>query len=321
MAFWLLRMNVPLTRRIFTLVLLHLNLIHCILMLQPPGRLTMESINMRHTLRWRPLQTPCSTAALYSVQYQGEFERTAPNVTWLDVFECQNIPHTHCDVTLDLVSDSDYNIRIRAQCESQISQWTCLSPPFNRKDTLLTVPQMAVSVVGYALLVTFDQPPPTASINVTVWKRGDQAQADVYTILAEEKVLRVAALQEGAVYCLKAHMILEQLSQTGSTEIHCVPIKGTHAPWKSTTTVVVTLVLMAGVLIATFWTVVHCRAHDIHQCYYKEPLPSSLRSNDFVQTALSMYQVEECDIVCVESHDSGERDHLRPGLSPVHYAI
>ncbi|XP_061776668.1 cytokine receptor family member B16 isoform X2 [Nerophis ophidion] len=274
MAPWLLRIFM----RIFMLFLLYLDLIHCILMLQPPGRLTMESINMRHTLRWRPLQTPCSTAVLYSVQYQGEFERTAPYITWLDVSECQNTTSTHCDVTLDLVSDSDYNIRVRAQCESQISQWNYLSPPFNRKDTLLTVPQMAVSAVGYTLLVTFDQAPPTASINVAVWKRGDMAQADVYTILAEEKVLRVAALQEGAVYCLKAHMTLEQLNQTGSTEIHCVLIKGAHAPWKSTTTVVVTLVLMAGVLLATFWTAVHCRAHGSHQCFDKEPLPSSLVS-------------------------------------------
>ncbi|XP_061776669.1 cytokine receptor family member B16 isoform X3 [Nerophis ophidion] len=168
MAPWLLRIFM----RIFMLFLLYLDLIHCILMLQPPGRLTMESINMRHTLRWRPLQTPCSTAVLYSVQYQGEFERTAPYITWLDVSECQNTTSTHCDVTLDLVSDSDYNIRVRAQCESQISQWNYLSPPFNRKDTLLTVPQMAVSAVGYTLLVTFDQAPPTASINVAVWKRG-----------------------------------------------------------------------------------------------------------------------------------------------------
>lgn len=31
----------------------------------------MDSLNMRHVLRWRPLQDNCSTALVYSVQFQG----------------------------------------------------------------------------------------------------------------------------------------------------------------------------------------------------------------------------------------------------------
>ena len=33
--------------------------------------LRMESTNMKHVLSWLPLQDNCSTAILYSVQYQG----------------------------------------------------------------------------------------------------------------------------------------------------------------------------------------------------------------------------------------------------------
>lgn len=39
--------------------------------LPPPGTVTMESVDMRHTLTWRPPQAPCNTTVLYSVQFQG----------------------------------------------------------------------------------------------------------------------------------------------------------------------------------------------------------------------------------------------------------
>ncbi|KAF0046406.1 hypothetical protein F2P81_000039 [Scophthalmus maximus] len=82
-------------------------------MLRPPDPVSMESVDMRHTLRWRPLQHACNTSVLYSVQFQGEFELTVLSGRWLNAPECQLIRHTHCDLTLDLGSDSDYNIRVR----------------------------------------------------------------------------------------------------------------------------------------------------------------------------------------------------------------
>lgn len=63
-----------------------------------------------------------------------EFEVTVLNGSWLDAADCQLIPHTHCDLTFDLGSDSDYNLHVRAQCGPQLSAWSQLSPPFNRRD-------------------------------------------------------------------------------------------------------------------------------------------------------------------------------------------
>nr|XP_057922271.1 cytokine receptor family member B16 isoform X2 [Doryrhamphus excisus]XP_057922272.1 cytokine receptor family member B16 isoform X2 [Doryrhamphus excisus] len=283
-------------------------------MLPPPSQVRMESINMRHTLSWRPLQVYCSTAVLYSVQFQGEFELTILDGTWLDVSECQNIPQAHCDLTLDLGSDSDYNIRVRAECQSRMSPWTQLSPPFNRKDTVLTEPHMVVSAAGHALLMTFDETPPTASISVMVWKQGDEAQMYIYNISAEETVLHVAALQDGEVYCIRAWMVLEPRIQSGSTEIHCVPIKGAPVPWKSPTTVVVTLLVMASVLFAVFWALIHCHLRANCQCLHKEvhkeALPRSLRPDWHVEAALSTYPTE----VCAHVHlvHSGKQGRFKP---------
>ncbi|KAM3605157.1 uncharacterized protein V6R79_021549 [Siganus canaliculatus] len=104
-------------------------------MLPPPNTVSMDSVNMRHILRWRPLQASCNATVLYSVQFQGEFELLVLNGSWVDSVGCQRTLWTHCDLSLDLGSDSDYNLRVRAQCGSLLSPWKQLSPAFNRRDS------------------------------------------------------------------------------------------------------------------------------------------------------------------------------------------
>uniref|UniRef100_A0A3B4ZCN5 Fibronectin type-III domain-containing protein n=1 Tax=Stegastes partitus TaxID=144197 RepID=A0A3B4ZCN5_9TELE len=145
-------------------------------MLPAPKKVSMDSVDMRHTLRWRPLQASCNTTVLYSVQYQGYFELLLRNGSWVDAAECQQIPETHCDLSFDLGSDSDYNLQVRAQCGSQLSAWTRLSQPFNRRDTVMTVPEMLVTTAGDTLQVTFDKLPPLAAVSVTLWKKDDETQ-------------------------------------------------------------------------------------------------------------------------------------------------
>nr|XP_043882848.1 cytokine receptor family member B16 isoform X3 [Solea senegalensis] len=195
-------------------------------LLPPPASVSVESVDMRHILRWRPLQVSCKTSALYSVQFQGEFELTVLNDSWVDAAECQLIPRSHCDLTLDLGSDSDYSVRVRAKCGSQLSTWAVLSPPFNRKNSVLTVPDMKVSAVGDTLQVSFDKVPPSAIIRVTVWRSGNELKADVYSVAAGQAGLNIAALQEGVKYCVRARLILENQFQSNSTDTHCDIIPG-----------------------------------------------------------------------------------------------
>ena len=64
-----------------------------------------------------------------------EFERTILNDSWLDAPQCRRTPRTHCDLTLDLGSDSDYGVRVRAECGQQVSPWARLSGLFNRRES------------------------------------------------------------------------------------------------------------------------------------------------------------------------------------------
>lgn len=224
------------------------------------------------------------------------------NGSWVDAPECQQIPHTHCDLTFDLGSDSDYNLHVRAQCGSQLSAWSQLGRPFNRRDTVLTVPEMTVTAAGDALHVLFGQFPLTAVVSVTVWKSDNELQAAVYTVPAEQKALHIAALQEGAQYCVRAQTVLGSQLHSNSTKAHCVSIIGPHAAWKIPTAVTVTVIIVAGLLFTMFWCTVHYSVRCTHACqtfFHKEPLPPSLIFEQVLPLVVKLPETELCESVQV----------------------
>ncbi|XP_068605074.1 interleukin-20 receptor subunit beta [Brachionichthys hirsutus] len=268
-------------------------------MLPPPSHVFMESVDMRHVLRWSPPQAPCNTTVLYSVQFQGEFELTILNDSWVNAAECRLTPDTECDLTFDLGSDSDYNLRIKAQCESQTSPWTNLNCLFNRKHTILTAPKMAVTTVGDALQVSVDELPATAAATVRVWKKGHELQTSVYMMPAEEEQLHVAALQEGSVYCVSAQTVLDTHHHSSSTDTQCVSIRGPDTVWKRMTTPTVIIFIMAGFLLAVFWSIIHRHSEFCQKYFHKEPPPRSLQFDWNIQIPGSRKEAELCELVSV----------------------
>ncbi|XP_026169573.1 interleukin-20 receptor subunit beta isoform X1 [Mastacembelus armatus] len=290
------------TTMMMMMMIVRLDVIYGVWLLPAPSGVSMDSVDMRHMLRWRPLQAPCNTTILYSVQFQGEFELMVLKGRWVDASECQQIPHTHCDLTIDLGSDSNYSLRVRACCGSRLSAWSELTRPFNRRQTVLMVPEMTVTLVGDSLHVTFGELPVSAVVNVTVWRRDGKLQS-VHTVAAEQKVLHVAALQEGAEYCVRAQTVLDSQLHSNSTEDHCVAIKGPEAAWKQPTvvTVIMTMVITAGLLFAVFCCVVHCRAHTCQTYFHKEPLPLSLKLEREIPLLLKPQEKEPFEQIRLEA--------------------
>ncbi|XP_068196813.1 interleukin-20 receptor subunit beta [Antennarius striatus] len=293
--------------------------------LPPPGHVFMESVDMRHVLKWRPLEAECNTTVLYSVQFQGEFELTILNDSWVNAPECQMTPYTQCDLTFDLGSDSDYNLRVKARCGSQTSPWTMLNRLFNRKNTSLTAPQMAVTAVGDALQVSFDKLPATAVVTVMVWKKGDELQDAVYMMPAEEKELHVAALQEGSEYCVRAQTVLDTHHHSSSTDTQCVSIRGSEdfldssgfqlrkrgrnvflclaagpdEVGRRTITLTVTIIFVVGLLSSVFWSIFRCNPKACQKYFLKESLPHSLDSDWDIQIQSNRTEAELCEPVSV----------------------
>ncbi|KAG7232264.1 hypothetical protein INR49_009333 [Caranx melampygus] len=229
----------------------------------------------------------------------SEFELTVKNCSWVNAHECQQIRQTHCDLTSDLGSDSNYNVHVRARCGLELSAWTELHPPFNRRNTLLTVPEMTVSVVGNTLHVSFDRLPHTSFINVTMWRRGHELKSVVHMIPAEEKT-RVFNVQEEGVYCVRAQTVLRPALQSDSTNTQCVSFTAPDVRWKKPTTVTVTVLIMAALLSTVFWSISHRCPAACQRYFYKEPLPDALKQTD-VNIKIMMSRKEEEEL-CEQIH-------------------
>lgn len=281
------------SRKLLMMVIL-LEFTNEIWMLPAPETVSMDSVNMRHVLRWTQPKVECNATILYAVQYQGEFELLIKNGSWIDAPECQEIPLPHCDLTFDLGSDSDYSLRVRARCGSKLSAWTKSS--FNRNNITPPVPEIKVTTEGDVLQVSVRKFPLTAVTRVMMWRKDEEQQVKVHLIPADQELLQVAALQEGGVYCVKAQVFLKSDMQSGFSRIHCVTITGPGAPpWKQPTAVTLTVIIMLGLLIGFFWLIVHCRPVSCVKYFQKEPLPLSLQGNFDVRVAISHVTEELCE--------------------------
>lgn len=74
-----------------------------------------------------------------------------------------------------------------------------------------------------------------------------------------------------------------QSVKTDRVVFHCRYLTSDSAPgpdvvWKTPTTVTATVLLMAGLLFAVFWSIVHCRPDQCQTYFQKEQLPHSLVS-------------------------------------------
>ncbi|RVE61291.1 hypothetical protein OJAV_G00169120 [Oryzias javanicus] len=265
--------------------------------LPAPSRVFVDSVNMKHTLRWRPPRTACNTTVLFSVQYQGEFELLVKNGSWMDAFDCQQIPSAHCDLTYEVGSDSDYDMRVRAQCGSELSDWTKLVSPFNRRNTRLTVPEMTVKTAGDTLQVLVKELPLSGAVSVTVWKEDEQKKT-VYLMTAEKPTLYIESLQEGKVYCVTAQLTLHSGVPSNTTPPHCVIVTGPEsAAWRTPTTVTLTVIIMLGLLFAVFWSVVHCHTGSCQNFFKKEEQPHAIGLDFPVILMLEPTQYEElCEL-------------------------
>ncbi|XP_026885962.2 cytokine receptor family member B16 [Electrophorus electricus] len=205
---------------------------------------------MRHLLKWRPLEADCETL-YYSVMFQGEFEIHMLNGSWVDAYNCQKIIKTECDLTLDLGSDSDYSISVQALCDGQTS-WGRLPMTFNRKDTLLEVPNMTVDVTGSMI------------------------QVSTQVIKARPYLLFFDTKQNRGRHCLKAEAFLETINKTSISKTRCVYIFRPLSHWLMPLIVSATIAVIIAMALALGWMAPHCGAWLRQGMCHKEVLPKAL---------------------------------------------
>ncbi|MFT7819087.1 interleukin-20 receptor subunit beta [Arapaima gigas] len=244
-------------------------------LLPPPQDVFVDSVNMKHLLRWRPPESSCSIFS-YSVQFQGEFELQILNGSWEEVHMCQRIRTHVCDLSAHLSSDSDYVLRVQAECDGNTSHWEHLAKPFNRKQTQLAPPTISIHTVGTSALVNLPDLPPPLELFLVHWQRGDEGQASIVELSPEQRMFHLSKLQEGVTYCLRAHVHLHGSNRSVASETHCFSITDLRQPRPKVAALCVSALVILALLCALLWYMTRFCRTLVHSFCPEETLPDAL---------------------------------------------
>ncbi|XP_050980628.1 cytokine receptor family member B16 isoform X2 [Labeo rohita] len=242
--------------------------------LSTPLNISMHSVNMKHILKWSLLQASCSTVN-YSVQFQGEYELHNLNGTWVDAYDCQEISENRCDLTHDLASNSDYNIRIKTNCDGQKSG-TNLPATFNRRDTVLLVPKMTVNVEEDPIQVGFSTTLSDMTVNLKVWKEGDEQNALIHVVRAYPYHFSIAAHRGKEKMCFKAEALAEAINKSCSIDTQCVIIPNQTSEFMRPVMVSIAVVVALTVAFILGWLATHFGPQIKQTIYHRETIPNVL---------------------------------------------
>ncbi|XP_078420611.1 LOW QUALITY PROTEIN: interleukin-20 receptor subunit beta [Cetorhinus maximus] len=179
--------------------------------LPKPKNVFVNSTNMRHILRWSPVRVPLEYIT-YSVHFQGEFERHHKK-TWVAISECSGITETWCDITTDISSDVDYDLKVRSQLGNITSDWANLSKLFNRKETNLTTPRLTVKVNG--ALRSLDVSEVRKSINAQIYYWEKDADQQIMNTSMYQNPFNII-LQRRVTYCFQAQLYISEYKKFSS---------------------------------------------------------------------------------------------------------
>ncbi|XP_078524012.1 interleukin-20 receptor subunit beta [Lissotriton helveticus] len=174
-----------------------------------PQNVSMVSINMKHWLIWSPVVSSSGNVT-YSVQVQGEFERSYWNGIWSNVAECMRVKVPLCDVTEEIIGNVPYDFRVRADLGSEHSGWATLEQRFNRSTTLLTTPFLKVRAEGHHLIVELEELGPAFQFVLIYWNKDSENSSKM--VRSSQTSFHLDTVEAGMEYCVKA--------QTYVTAIH-----------------------------------------------------------------------------------------------------
>ncbi|XP_069752440.1 interleukin-20 receptor subunit beta isoform X2 [Narcine bancroftii] len=261
----------------------------------------MNSTNMRHILQWSPVRVPLGNVS-YSVRFQGEFERNHRK-TWVAITECSGIRETWCDVTADILSDVDYDLKVRTELGNITSKWENLSKLFNQRETVLTTPTLTVEVSGGLIALDVSEVKKNINGRIYYWEEGVEQQV-MNVSIDQNKRPYYLPTQKGVMYCFRAQICILQYNKSSSFgDIICEAISYDSMPSGKLT---VTIVLFLGVffLMACLFCIWKFCCRTRHEWLPKISAPDVSNFENVRAAVLKTdYSLESCDDVevCCQS--------------------
>ncbi|XP_067849315.1 interleukin-10 receptor subunit beta-like [Heptranchias perlo] len=254
-----------------------------------PTNVTVDSFNMKHVIKWDPdvLQLGPVT---YSVQFQGNFERTTYNESWSNAPNCTHITETECDLLDSLAFYATYYLRVRTEYESATSEWFETEPFSPYKDTVIGPPSVTVLSESGVIHVTISDPVREDGISLNdnyhdlayrifYWEKDSEENVKVHNKSVTTSTV-LSDLKPWTTYCLEVQVWLKDNSKQGQlSPVICnsVTANAKRRALEATQVLFITLVAVMMVTLGCFFFVIYARKAIKYLMYPSYRLPLHIK--------------------------------------------
>uniref|UniRef100_A0A8C4ND57 Uncharacterized protein n=1 Tax=Eptatretus burgeri TaxID=7764 RepID=A0A8C4ND57_EPTBU len=282
-----------------------------------PDYLTVESMDMHHTVYWNSVPG----AENYTLQHQSHYIRRNYPKDWADV-RCP-VAHTlWCNVTRLRITFGKHYFRVRAAQNGHVSNWTESLPFLPTKNTKLSAPSVRIELKGAVLLVWLD--------GEAQWLRKALKTKTTYYIYyctsdnnctfneTEQAHWMLSGVRRGVTYCLVAYTTVRQFKLFGGpSEIECLttPLNDVQMVAASAGTAMAILVFCVTLVV---WLGAVCFYREFCQPLVlphvlSQPLQLRHQFPKTFNQDLFHYVEETVKMSDKMSEISGNQDHSRKG--------
>ncbi|KAE8604895.1 hypothetical protein XENTR_v10014883 [Xenopus tropicalis] len=261
--------------------------------LPTPSNIYMKSSNMKHCLYWDPILNAEGTVK-YSVQVQGEYERHYKSQHWTNVDSCQSITAHWCNVTEEIASTVQYELRVRAELGSQNSDWAKLETPFNRNTSVLTPPAIKFHSTGPLLTLETEYFGPQFIFFVFYWKKGHKDKVVSKKMYRGATIFHLEKAEGGHEYCAQVIAYAVPIKRNSSrSDVVCAAAKGSEL-----STLTVGFISLFGVIVGLVILLALLRNVALimrYSCFPHGKIPKTLMEPFSSQKMTRPHFLEDCE--------------------------
>ncbi|KAM4771904.1 interleukin-20 receptor subunit beta [Rhinophrynus dorsalis] len=264
--------------------------------LPAPENISITSTNLKHFLSWNPVIAHQGNVT-YSVEFQGEYERTLKTPRWHEVEKCQAISAQQCNVTDDIAASVPYILRVRAELGNQTSMWATMTQPFNRNTSVLIPPVISLHARELHLILDIEDFGRSFNFYVFYWRKGSEDKVKSLT-KSYARAIFLSKVEEGEKYCAQVIAYARPINRNSSRSLPvCVTVQAPRPP-----DIVIVLVSLIGVIVGFILLsllVWKCFRMMWYSCCPQVDIPDSLNEPFSPQKMIRINysEIETCDLI------------------------
>ncbi|CAN2387592.1 Interferon gamma receptor 2 [Pristimantis euphronides] len=260
--------------------------------LPTPTNVNMDSYNMKHILRWNPVQLP---NVLLPVMYRVECDLYSYSVL------CVNITETHCDLTDKIKPFWRAVYKVRAELGERSSAWAAIPPFQATRDTRIgPVQSLVLETHGNSMIVKFSAPFPPISTQfrflylLYYWKESAENKVEV-SLKLTHYVLE--DLEELTVYCVQVKASTDRIEGEKS-DPECARTEIRENLGKKWAVIVTSVSVVCGICFAVGYMIY--RTRDLLKRFLYPPFRMPYHIREFLENPPEEPYEEELDHIHTE---------------------